>query len=1042
MRKYSDSIVIKFDTSATGNAGSGKPVTVYDVGTIIKAFLFEDDQVTPLANPVFADDEGNYSFTVADGVYDLVIDEGLLTETRITKVQIANIIIEIDENTFQKFRANPLVGESIINTPITFKSVGVLAIDGVFQFETDFDFEFDGDLKTITMLKGFTFTGDEVVEYGLNSIFLFDPGAAGAGIGKISNYLNPAKTNFGAAIEQCCLENHIVDLEGLTLSTEDSITITAPSKVKEVWFNGADISILSSHLEYQGFFPEHKGPGNFRGGSLLKQVAVESGSDTNIIELTNVDGLKVGDFVNSSLDIFYLPNATDRVGFIDEGDFNRIVSINTLTKEITLSYNFLRTALYTVSSGLLQNSWIGINTTFNSAGIHSTSAEHQDLLFTSGLTFSNWAGYVAVRVDQDLSINDVGSRLIIKDCKVENQFLDIWQLRGLDVITENYTITRQYDFAKQHFVLNQPTHGRFTTSGNNWKRENLDHEIYNSGMGIDAEASFGIIHLDGTSVFDGSQPVDLPTSDYSIPPSGQLFFGINVPIFDCFHFYAPAGDAGAVGGSFKAGQDVFTRYSRSIFGTLISAATQFEYSECVFEGTQTSCEPIFVNVAGKGSDQLLEDYKATLIGGKYFSRNDTFCRGVSVDAYNIKIELTSAARITPQVDGQSSLNNVNMRGGLINGRYKIDSNYPIFRDVHLAYQGTANLDDVVLFSIDTLDASSNFILDVPEDFEGTGNDINEWDDVLPISAWFGSNASGFAPTPNVKFRIAGRSNGYVFGNNSGKQYLQEIAAAKSIAPPSPTIGKFSAKLDIGDSIIGMADKTELIVNQTSQHVFTTNAAGVGASSDIIVSVTPTFAPTHITVYSDAASSWESYTVANQVGTTITPNENIKTEFFVGDKVYLISAAEVSTGGIALLSTKVRRDVDLTVPVGNPATEVPFEATVHDELTGSWTIGTPERLTVPAGVSRVDVSATARYILMLSGTATWIRINHFNSVSTLLDTVGANQNTVGQTAHRASTTALDVDVTPGDYFVMNVIHNDAVTIPVELNSAFFSMRKVK
>jgi len=90
MKKYNGSIVIKFDTDATGNAGSGKPVTVYVTGTLTKADLFEDNEITPLSNPVTSDSEGNYFFTVADGEYDLVIDEGLPSETSTTKVQIVD----------------------------------------------------------------------------------------------------------------------------------------------------------------------------------------------------------------------------------------------------------------------------------------------------------------------------------------------------------------------------------------------------------------------------------------------------------------------------------------------------------------------------------------------------------------------------------------------------------------------------------------------------------------------------------------------------------------------------------------------------------------------------------------------------------------------------------------------------------------------------------------------------------------------------------------------------------------------------------------
>ncbi len=82
MIKYNNTIVIQFDTTATGNAGSGKPVTVYLTGTNTKAFLFDENN-QPVSNPTFSDSEGNYGFFIDAGTYDLVIDEALPTETRI-----------------------------------------------------------------------------------------------------------------------------------------------------------------------------------------------------------------------------------------------------------------------------------------------------------------------------------------------------------------------------------------------------------------------------------------------------------------------------------------------------------------------------------------------------------------------------------------------------------------------------------------------------------------------------------------------------------------------------------------------------------------------------------------------------------------------------------------------------------------------------------------------------------------------------------------------------------------------------------------------
>ena len=91
MRHIQDSVVIKYDTEETGNAGSFKPVTVFRTGTTNKAQLF-DINLNPIGNPVLCDEDGNYEFTIDDGTYDIYVDYGLPTQQSSLKQQIANII--------------------------------------------------------------------------------------------------------------------------------------------------------------------------------------------------------------------------------------------------------------------------------------------------------------------------------------------------------------------------------------------------------------------------------------------------------------------------------------------------------------------------------------------------------------------------------------------------------------------------------------------------------------------------------------------------------------------------------------------------------------------------------------------------------------------------------------------------------------------------------------------------------------------------------------------------------------------------------------
>ena len=43
-------------------------------------------------NPVFTNSTGNYTFDIEDGFYDIVINEGFLSEVKIENQQIATVV--------------------------------------------------------------------------------------------------------------------------------------------------------------------------------------------------------------------------------------------------------------------------------------------------------------------------------------------------------------------------------------------------------------------------------------------------------------------------------------------------------------------------------------------------------------------------------------------------------------------------------------------------------------------------------------------------------------------------------------------------------------------------------------------------------------------------------------------------------------------------------------------------------------------------------------------------------------------------------------
>lgn len=76
MKRYNGAAFNQFPDDANGIAYAYAKITVRDTITGAKAQLYGDNGSSPIANPVTADGQGYYFFYVADGRYDLIINEG------------------------------------------------------------------------------------------------------------------------------------------------------------------------------------------------------------------------------------------------------------------------------------------------------------------------------------------------------------------------------------------------------------------------------------------------------------------------------------------------------------------------------------------------------------------------------------------------------------------------------------------------------------------------------------------------------------------------------------------------------------------------------------------------------------------------------------------------------------------------------------------------------------------------------------------------------------------------------------------------------
>lgn len=134
------------------------------------------------------------------------------------------------------------------------------------------------------------------------------------------------------------------------------------------------------------------------------------------------------------------------------------------------------------------------------------------------------------------------------------------------------------------------------------------------------------------------------------------------------------------------------------------------------------------------------------------------------------------------------------------------------------------------------------------------------------------------------------------------------------------------------------------------------------------------------------------------------------------------------GGVAaavLKTAQLRQDAD-RVLTGSFETYT-FETENYDE--GGWAdIGTNnDRLTVPAGVTRVNISFFVLFTgSVLSISRFQLGIYHYNSADVLQNVVAGTNPQTGWTDHHAQAVALGITCVAGDYFIVKSICQDSAT----------------
>jgi hypothetical protein len=413
--------------------------------------------------------------------------------------------------------------------------------------------------------------------------------------GNISDYLNADGSNFGEALLTVASDFETVSFQGLTLSTDDAITIPATAKSRKWFLNGASLTFTNSNLILnQPLELIDLGGGEIVGGLKLAQVSEQSATDTVQLKVYSGHNFVVGDFMNSSLDIFNLPNATDRTGYIANGDFNRIASIvDNLdgTDTITLTYLFLDTSAYTVSSGLVKNAWMG-NGSFNKNGLTFNAGGNIEIC--NG-TMRNFQGYV-INIDDGLGALRT-SILTMKNMRLTNTFLDIFRMRLRGLIFDNMYVGRTHDFAKQNIFCDIPQDTGFVVfkNGCHFERQNADGEIYNRPFDSTVTypmSEMGNISIDDTCLFDGKGVTDIVNTSAAPTITGVVgsFSASTLTFTTAQPFYVKANQAFDV-------TSTASNNGRFTVVSVVKAANGFTESITVLESFATEASVTF-NIVG------------------------------------------------------------------------------------------------------------------------------------------------------------------------------------------------------------------------------------------------------------------------------------------------------------------------------------------------------------------------------------------------------------------------------------------------------------
>jgi hypothetical protein len=663
-----------------------------------------------------------------------------------------------------------------------------------------------------------------------------------------------------------------LSFDGLTnLLTVESPTIDA--YCSEWLLHGATFDVKSGEIHFSApSMHLDLGGGHIRGGNKLGQVAVTSGINTNTLILKDVSEFSVGDHIACSLDNGYLPNSTNRLGYTEQGDFNRITAITGNT--LTMSYNFLRADLYTVTTGIIAEAWVGTNK-FGAEGLHFTGKGSPVIENGTIGRFPSYTVKVEDGTPDGATIDPRTTKMLMKDILLEDTTIDIIWFRGLGITFDNVRCTQQKDFGKQFCLVSTPYNNGYVKyiNGCNIARMNRDGETLPHDFGDQADVECGLISFDGTNVFSGEHDPDIPDA-----PDGTIaFYGANVPHSDsilAFHTFDSTGNTKPLRlKGFHSRGDRFLKYMWGIFATTSVAPPELEVDTIIFEGSYCECDPVFIKNPASTAERIKNNI-AHFIGGEYHARvNFQVNQGVVTESLGAKWICpyeTTQIPASPTVE----LKDFHMVGGTLAGGWRSKSSTNTFSNVVLAYANKTepkfNKSLLISSPFGTTTDEVNFLLEAPEVYEDTGVSIKEYAGLLDLTQWIGFNQSTAGIGSNIKFRMYGYPAEFFTGSEAGFSKLYSTVLSR----PTQATGLFACggkwtKPRVGDYIKTATAPYSLDIKRIDT-VFDTSASTPAIIGNLTVTLSsaPAGDETTIGIYDSTVHTWYYYHIANIAGSTV------------------------------------------------------------------------------------------------------------------------------------------------------------------------------